>query len=206
MDECGVRINDAGRANFGEKIDSRFRGFRALQFQRSRINAVAHSACGGGPVVKHVPQMGFAACAFRFRANHSMARVRLFLNASRRERSGKARPTGAGFKFRSRFKQRLSARRTHVRTGFLRVAIFPREGRLRTLLPHYIILFRRKFFLPLRVGLLYFFGHSEFSLSQALKFRKESSSTDIRVGALLKLGAQFSQLICSARDCHERFR
>ena len=146
--------------------------FLIFQFYRSRIDAIAHAAGVPRPIVKHMPQVRLAARAFRFRADHSVRSVRFFFHAARRKRRGKTRPARAGFKFLFRLKKRLSARRANIGALLFLVTIFPREWRLRPLLPHHIILFGCKFLLPFRICLLYFFSHNVPSLSQRVNLRK----------------------------------
>lgn len=104
-------------------------------------------------------EMGLAAAADYFRADHAVRAIVVFLDGLVRQGAGKAGPTAAGVKFCFGSEQWLATAHTLVGSGRLGGFILAREGRLGTLLSRHIVLIWRKLLLPFTFRLLDLLAH-----------------------------------------------
>src|ERR1700733_14286646 len=102
--------------------------------------------------------MRFAARALDLGTPHSMSGGGLGGDVLRRGRLPEAGPASSGIELGLGTEQGRATTNALVRAGFMIIPVFAREGRLGSLPPRDLILFRRQFLLPIGIGLLYFFN------------------------------------------------
>ena len=135
----------------------------SFEIQRCRIHAVAQAGWGG-PVGKHMAQVGTAACADRFRSRHSVGAVDMFFNCPILDFLGKTRPAATCIKFRRRVEQLGTAADAAVGACRLIAVVFACEwalgGRLaRDLKSAGLSIFFSQQGFPLGIGFLNFWSH-----------------------------------------------
>src|SRR5580658_3309913 len=104
--------------------------------------------------------MSSAATASHLCPRHAVGTVLCLVNHIGLGGVVKAWPATAGMKLRFRLEQFLTATHALVCSGRFGVFILASERRLSSLLARYVILIRRKLFLPLRFGLLDLLRHN----------------------------------------------
>src|SRR6202030_1759007 len=111
------------------RLQGRALFFVLIQFERRRINAIPQS---GRPrsIVEHMTQVRFAPAALNLGASHSVGRIAVGRHGLLVGWRVKTRPTRSRMILCLRPKKRLTAAHALVRSGALRVLIFPRKRRL----------------------------------------------------------------------------